>query len=588
MNQILPPAIFSTGHTTMIVRLFILASLLLLLCQSVVAQRSDRRNDEDKVVIHAGSDPETLNLITATDVTAQELHGFMYETLTSTDPFTLGTIPWIAESLATVSSDKRSYTFRLRTDATFSDGKPVTGEDFIFYLKCIKNPYIVNAAPVRGYYSRVERIELIDGDKYRIRAVMSEPYYLGEQFIGGLYAFPKHIWDPKNLSDRITFDELNRNDPNRNPAIKQLADIIQDERKSFDKKFLVGSGSYMLERFEPSERIVLVRNERYWNKEHRYGASLPKRLEWRSSYEENVIAALQNGRLDMLPIIEKSTFEEIKEELADYGLKPGFYDYPAYSYIGYNQRNPIFQDRRVRRALSHAVNIDSMIHTVFYGLATPVRSPILNRRPEFDSTLPAIPYDLDVARKLLTEAGWSDSNNDGILDKMIKGKLRDFRFTILIIDGNARRLRIASIFAEALHELGIGTEVIMQDWPTFLQRTRDGEYDAFVGGWATSVLEGDLYQIWHSESAREGGSNHVGYKNREVDKLIEKIRGEFDFEKRKEMYQRVQRIIYEDQPYTFLVSEKQICIYSNRFDNVEFFAPRPCYNPAWWRRKERK
>lgn len=537
----------------------------------------------DWVIVHALSDAESLNLITATDATSQELHGYMYETLTSTDPYTLETIPWIADSVGKISEDRLSYEFRLRKDAKFNDGKPVTGEDFIFYLKCIKNPLIENAAPLRGYYSRVDRLELINGDKYHLRAVMNEPYYLGEQFIGGMYAFPKHIWDPQNISDKFTFEELNKNDPNKNPAIQQMADIIEDVQKNFDKKYLIGSGSYQFDEFRRNERISLVRSPNYWNKAHKYGAAYPDKIVYRTINDPNAaVAALKSGEIDFQPVMEKVNFNQERNKLPEYKLKPAIYDYPAYSYIGYNEQKPIFKDKLVRQALSRALDRESIIKTIYFGMARPVQSPLFYKRPECDTTLPIIKYNLDEAKKLLTQAGWSDSDGDGIIDKVIDGKKTDLRFKILLNSGNKRREQTALIFVDALKKLGIDAGTTSLEWATFLQRTRDGDFDAFVGGWAMSVLEGDMYQIWHSKSAEQGGSNHIHYANPQVDQLIETIRGEFDYNKRKEMLKQIQQIIHDDQPVTFLVSEKLTGAYSDRYQNVEFIAPRPCYNASWW------
>jgi peptide/nickel transport system substrate-binding protein len=166
---------------------------------------------------------------------------------------------------------------------------------------------------------------------------------------------------------------------------------------------------------------------------------------------------------------------------------------------------------------------------------------------------------------------------------VIDGKKTEFRFNILLNSGNRRREQIALIFVDELKKLGIGAGTTSLEWATFLERTRDAKYEAMIAGWAMNPTESDMYQIWHSASAVDGGSNHVRYRSPEVDKLIEQIRGEFDFEKRKEHYKQIQRIINEDQPYTFLVSEQQTGAYHSRFQNVNFYAPRPCYDAGeWW------
>lgn len=535
----------------------------------------------DWVFIHELSDAESLNLITANDATSQEVHALMYETLTTTDPFSLETIPVLADSLPVMSADKLSYEYRIRKDAKFTDGKPITANDIIFYLKLIKNPMIPKAAPLRGYYSRVQRLELVDNDPYRLRAVMSEPYYLAEQFIGGLYAFPQHVWDPQGLSNKITFEDLNA--AKETPEISQIAEIINDVERGFDKKYLVASGPYMFEEHRRNDRLVLARNPNYWNAADKYGKAYPDRIVYRTINDPtSATAALKTGDVDYQPVMEKVTFNNERKRFADNNLKEAVYDYPQYTYIGYHQRRPMFQDKRVRLAMSHVVDRDALIKMVYFNMARPVQSPIFYKRPEYDSTLPLIKFDLAKAKQLLAEAGWTDSDGNGILDKVIDGKKTDFQFNILLNSGNERRKQTALVMVDALKQVGINAKTTSLEWATFLERIRKGDYDAYVGGWAMNVVEGDMYQIWHSKSAEEGGSNYIQYKSPELDKVIETIRSEFDYNKRLALYKQAQQIINEDQPYTFLVSEQQTGAYHNRFQNVQFFAPRPCYNPGWW------
>lgn len=538
----------------------------------------------DWVVVHSLSDPETLNLVTATDATSQEIHGnYMYDPLVNLDPESLEEVPWVADSLPIISADHLSYDIYLKKNATFSDGKPVTGADFIFYLKMVKNPLVVNAAPLRGYFTRLDRLELVNNDPYHLRAYMTEPYFLAAQFIGQLYAFPKHIWDPKNLSDNITFAELNKAQTS-NPAVKELAEFIQDAAKGFDKKYLVSSGRYMFEDFTRNDRVTMVRNPNYWNKSSKLGKVYPDKIIYRTINDQNAaVAAMKSGELDMYPVMEKINFHNEEKKLPDFGYVPAKYDYPTYNYIGYNQRKPMFQDKLTRQALSHAVDRTAIIEKIYFGLARPVQSPIFYKRPECDTTLPLINFDLEKSKALLAQAGWADSDGNGILDKMIDGKKVDFKFNVLLNSGNKRREQIALVFCDALKKIGIDANTTSLEWSTFLQRTRDGDYDAFVGGWAMNVQEGDMYQIWHSKSAESGGSNHIFYKNPEVDRLIEATRGEFEFEKRKEMAKQVQKIIHDEQPYTFLVSEKMTGAYHQRYQNVAFYPPRPCYDGGrWW------
>lgn len=561
------------------------ALLLIVFCSNCAIGQTRVEPDRARTLrIHSLSDPYDLNPLTSIDAGTQEIHNLMYESLTTVDWETLETIPVLAESLPKLSKDKLSYEVSIRKDARFADGTPVTAADFILYLKALKNPYIVNAAPSRGYYSRVDRAELIDNDPYRLRVVMTEPYYLGNQWIGGLIALPKHIWDPNGLTDRMTFDELNANDPNGNLAITEFADWFQDPEKGRSNVFLMGSGPYAFESWRRNDRVELVRNDNYWNKSNpKFGRAIPERITWVIVNDfRAAFASLLSDDLDFMPNVEKAMLAEVGKATATTGIRMVSYEFPTYTYVGWNESNNLFEDARVRLALSHAVNREAIIRDVYAGFAVPVQSPILRRRPEHDSTLPIIGFDLEKARALLHEAGWRDSDGDGILDKTINGDQVDFRFELMVNTGNQRRARMATIIAEDLKSIGIDATVRSIDWALFLGRTRDGDYDAFIGGWAMDVSEGDMYEIWHSKSAEHGGSNHIRFRNARVDKLIEMIRREFDFKKRWQYYREIQQIIHKEQPYTFLVTERMTGAISRHVKSYAFYAPRPGYNPAWW------
>ena len=583
---------------TLAVVLSLLASMFLIACGGQTPQNGDEETPAmtasevgtpttgDWVVVHGLSDPEALNRITTNDNSASEIFTYIYETLTTTDVETLETIPWIADSLAKVSEDKLSYEFTIRKGVTFSDGEPVTAEDFIFYLKTVKNPRILKAAPTRGYFMRVDSALIVDGDPYRLRVVMAEPYFLGEQWAGGLYALPKHVWDPKGISDKISFAELNVGDTLRNPLVREVADIFEDIDKNFDPAYVVGSGPYRFIEHRVQDRVALARNENYWNADHKYGKAWPDRVVWITINDRNAaLSALKAGEIDFVPRLDQVQYKFEKDRFERNNIKPAQYDFPAYNYIGYNAGNeekPFLADPAVRVAFAHAIDRKAMTENVYFGNAFEVNSPIYRNRPEYDQTIEPYPYDLNKARLLLDEAGWKDGDGDGLREKMIDGKKVTMEFSILLNSGNTARKQMSLMFSNALRKIGVKVNPSSLEWAVFLDRLDKHEFDAYIGGWAMGVLEGDMYQIWHSNSIEAGGSNYVSFSNKRVDELIEAIRGEFDYDRRKEMSKEIQRIIHEMQPYNFLVAERYVGGYHERLRNVSFFAPRPCFNAAWW------
>jgi len=256
----------------------------------------------------------------------------------------------------------------------------------------------------------------------------------------------------------------------------------------------------------------------------------------------------------------------------------------SFTYIGWNERRAIFQDNRVRQALSYLVDKKNICDKVMLGLADPVESPIYPKRPEYDANLKPWPFDPAKAKALLAEAGYSDSDGDGILDKDDgHGGRTPLRFEIISNSGNDDRKNLGLVVVDEFKRAGIGASFRAVDWSIMLEQVKHGDYDAVILGWtASGATPPDLYQIWHSSQAVEGGSNHIYFKNEEVDKLLTDYRTEFDPAKRKAMYDRVQEIIYDEQPYTFVYAPQSLVAYDKRFHGVTWYPAVGSYEPEWW------
>ncbi len=538
----------------------------------------------DWVVIHILSDPESLNPLTANDATSQEIYTHIFESLLFQNPQTLELQPNIADSLPEISPDHLTYRFRLRRGVHFSDGHPLTSADVLFSFKAVKNPYIVEAAALRNYYDNVADVQT--PDPYTVIFRMREPYFLAEYFLGGLPILPKHILDPQGLTDRYTIAETNDTAAAaRNPAVQEFATWFRAPERSRSPQYIVGSGPYVLHEWKTTEYVRLRRNERYWNGDNNpWARRYPNQIVYRVITERtSALSALKNGDIDFMPYIPPKLFDEMLDTTATPHLRKVTYAQTSYTYIGWNLRRPFFADKRVRQALSHLVNREALIRTLMLGYARPVESPIYPGRPEYDSTLKPYEYNPERARQLLAEAGWTDSNGDGVLDKVIDGRRVDFEFTFLINAGNEIRENIAVILTDEFRKVGIRARVQKLEWATFLQQIRSHQFDATILGWVADPIPSDPYQIWHSSQALNRGSNYVGFINKRVDELLEKNRREFDPQKRIAYMREFQRIIHEEQPYTFLWSPDYPAAYHRRFQNVHFYPVRPGYwANTWW------
>lgn len=535
----------------------------------------------DWLIIREIADAQGLSTLTTTDASAQEIQTYMYETLNNVDPVSFELIPYLAE-LPVISEDHLSYTYQLKKNVNFADGHPMTGADVIFTMKSIKNPYVDDAS-LRNYYESVKSVELVDNDPYKIRISMSKPYWRAIYSNGTFFIMPKHILDPDNKTDGFTWEQLNNfNTAAKNPEIRKYADFLNTQEVSREPKYLTGTGPYVLEDWKTGQELTIVKNKNYWDKAHT--PSYINKIIFRTIQDNSAstVAAI-NNEVDAEYVIVPYDFYNSLKEAAKFNLKKAQPDEPSYSYIAWNENSPLFNDKNVRMALSYMIDRKTLIEKILYGDATLIQSSIFYRYKKYlNADLPEIPYNPEKAKQLLSDNGWKDSDADGVLDKVINGKKTDFKFTFLIYPSPVRK-QILLVVIDDLKKAGIKAELQELEWSVYLDKLKKHEFDATLGAWTLSVLPPDEFQIWHSSQAQGEGSNFISFKNPKSDSLMELYRNEFDENKRIAILKEWQKLIYDEQPYTFMWSSKSRYIYNVRFKNARWYnkQPSPNYN-EWW------
>ncbi len=482
----------------------------------------------DWLIYHIGAEPGTLNPIVATDAYESVINGGnIYETLIERDNATLELKPLLAESWE-ISEDKLTFTFKIRQGVKWHDGTPFTSADVVFSYKTIMNPK-VDAPQLRSYYQEIRDVEAIDD--YTVKFTYARPYFLALEFCGGMPIVPKHIFE--------------NGDFNTNPAGRSP----------------VGTGPFKFVKWTTGREIVLEKNPDYWGEKPHLN-----RIVFRIITDSSVaLQVLKRQELDVASLSPIQWEKQTNSPDFEKHFDKFSYFTPNYSYIGWNSKRPFFADKRVRTALTHLVNRELILDKVMYGLGAIVTNPFYINSPEYDKSIEPIPYDPKAARELLEEAGWVDHDNDGIRDKDgVK-----FSFEFLIPGGSETGEKIATILKEELDGIGINMTIRKTEWAVFTTRLNERNFDAVTLAWSMGI-ESDPYQIWSSTQA-EAGSNFIGFKNAEVDKLIETARKEFDKDKRIELYRQFSEIIHEEQPYTFLFCRKATVAVNKRFENVTVY-----------------
>jgi peptide/nickel transport system substrate-binding protein len=336
----------------------------------------------------------------------------------------------------------------------------------------------------------------------------------------------------------------------------------------------VGTGPYLLTDFNDYE-VRFKKNPTWWGEgvdyfkdRNNFDTIIYKII----SDNTAALAAHKNGEIDTLSLDPKQWMREtgtakFKEKYEKYLYFPKYGT--GYSYIGYNAdpaKNLPFADKRVRQALSMMVDREHMLKNIYFTtLGRSVSCPFSPDEPRSPKGLTPPPFDPTAALALLGEAGWKDTDGDGLLDK--NGK--PFQFQLIYNEGNDQRKAVAENFQDELKTHGITLNIQVLEWTTFLEKVNNHEYEAIILGWG-SAIDSDPYQIWHSSQIKQG-DNFAHFSNARVDELLQTARVTMDREKRNELYREFCSIVAEEQPYTFLFTQPALQSVSRRFGNVRVF-----------------
>lgn len=482
--------------------------------------------DWRQLVYHINTEPPTLNPILHTDAAASTVDSFLFDNLIERDNTTLEYKPMLAKRWE-VSADHCQYTFYLRDDIYWHDGVKMTVDDIIYSFEQIMNSK-VDAAALRVYYSDVVKVEKLDD--YTVRFTYAFPYYRALTMLGGISIVPRHI-----LDDGADF---NKSSFGRNP---------------------VGNGPFKFKEWKTGRRIVLEKNENYWGRVPELSG-----ISFQIITDMGVaLQVLKKGQIDVASLSPIQWVKQTGSKNFNDRFNKYKYHVSGYSYVAWNQERPFFKDKRVRRALTMMLDRAKIAEKLHYDLVEVVTGDSYKFGPDYSQEIKPVEYDPEVAVKLLEEAGWVDLDGDGIREK--DGV--PFKFTFMITGSGPSRL--ANILRENLKKIGVDMEISNFEWTVFSKNLHDMAYDATMLGWS-QPLEYDPYQVWHSSQIGKG-SNYIGFKNKEADRIIVDARREFDSDKRHRMYKRFHEILYEEQPYIFLFMPVSLVAIQKRFTNVKIY-----------------
>ena len=552
---------------------------------------TSKRAGDNHLILHQLADADYLNPVISSSANASYIQLDIFQSLLDIDFKDLqlkGQLavdrPVIADVTSGEFSGGMSLQFEIRPEAMWDNGTPVTANDVLFTVKSIKNPK-VNSGSLRPYLEFVDDIA-IDADNPKKFTIYSrEKYFAAETAIGGLTIMPEYVYDPQGLMKEFSLESLNEPKTadrlKANPKIMQFADAFNSPKFSREVGFVAGSGPYEFKGWETGQTIVLDRKKDWWGDKLDLPQlkGKPDRLTYKVVNDwTTAVTQMKDEALDLAYGIRNSYFLDLQKndrfkQLFNLHTPTAL----AYDYFAFNLKNPKFKDKKVRQALAHLVDKQEIIDVLLYGMGESVIGPIHPTKSYYNKDLQPREYNIEKAKALLTEAGWTDSDGDGVVDKEIDGQRVAMKIQLKFNSGNDRRKNMCLLFKESAKRAGVEVEVVTREWTAFLEENKRREFEMFCAGWIQSPTPDDLKQVWHTESDTPDGSNYTGFGTPETDKIIETIKVTIDPAAQAELYKRIQAIIYEEQPYLFLVSPQERIAIHSRFEG-ESSLRRPGYD----------
>ncbi|MCR4665875.1 MAG: peptide-binding protein [Desulfovibrio sp.] len=451
--------------------------------------------------------------------------------------------PWACESWS-ASEDGKRLRFTLRKGILWEDGEEVTAYDMEFTWKLVTDPK--TASPYADDFLRVARFTVLDRYTFEVEY---ETFFARAVSSWMNPILPKHILEGLNIRD-TSFA--------RSP---------------------IGAGPYRLKEWKSGTSITLSASETYF-----LGRPSLDEVVFRIIPDQaTMFMETRAGRLDVTDLTPLQYLRETEGPFWEKEYAKYRYLASMYVFMGFNLAHPFFRDVLVRRAISCAISREEIVQGCLLGQGVPAFGPYKPGSWAYHTGLSPQKQDRAEAARLLREAGFADTDGDGILEK----DGIPFSFTILTNQGNEQRILVALLIQSQLSKIGIRVRIRTVEWAAFIREfVNTGRFDAVILGWTLSE-DPDIYQIWHSSQAHDGGLNFVRYKSPLADRLLEEARATPKRDVRTRLYHELQEVLARDVPYCFLFVPYALPLIHKRFHGIAPALAGIMYNfDEWWVPKE--
>lgn len=522
------------------------------------------------------TEPDGLNPILLRNSYSRQIAKQLFQPMMEFDPQSLVLKPVLALAPPTSEILQEgpyaggvAYTFEIRPEAKWDNGSSVLATDYEFTFKTILNPYLSNF--FRSYLSFIKAVRIDPENPRKFTVYTDRQYFLAELVCSNIQILPAYFYDPENKLVNYSWEQLTEEAAAErlqgDTTLQQLAETISLSYSAHDPALLSGSGPYRLVEWQPGQSLRLEKKVSWWGDALDEPSLSANVTAIRYSIIPNATAAfslLKDGSLDVMSGIPPKEFTELQKE--DYLSQNYHWFSPpqlSYIYIALNRENPKLEDTRLRKALALTLPTKTILENVLYGMGKETIGPFSPESAIYNSELSPVEENVDSARYYLQQAGWEDSNGNGIVDKVVRGKREEMTLQLDVTAGNDRAQQIGAIFQENARKAGIDIQVQSLDFSKLSDRLRSRNFEMSYSRRIYSPGDPDPSQTWSTGKDHGGKTNYSGFGNAQSDALIDALQESLDKTDRRRIYQELQALIYADQPVLF-VAVPQSCIAIHR------------------------
>ncbi|HEX7299659.1 MAG TPA: ABC transporter substrate-binding protein [Solirubrobacteraceae bacterium] len=478
---------------------------------------------------------DTMNPVVGVTVAAYEAWNMQYATLTDKSPKDFSTIPGLAESWKG-SPDKRTWTYTMRANLKWSDGQPLTAEDVAYTVNRARKEEWLN------YTSVVANLTAKAQDDRTLVVTTSVPDPKLPTL--DVYVLPKHIWEKQDAKSVTKYDALDG----------------------------VGSGPFTLEHFEKGQFARFKANPYYYAGK----PAVDRVVQRKFDNPDAMVAALKRGEIDAAEDVPGTAFHQLEKDpsiVTVQGYQGAMTEFAINGGAGLKKPHPALLDLRVRQAIAHAIDKKTIVNRVLAGLGKPADTLSVSPDPEWSPQIPAeqqLDFNLDKARQILDDAGYKDTNGDGIRE--MPGGGRPLRFRYAVRSEGDTGPATAELITGWLRQIGIATTQKVYDDSRLTEEIGKGNYDLFVWGWVPFVDPDPMLSYFTCDQVSKDPKDPTNYYNdaswcdKQYDALYKQQKVEVDKAKRVEIVHQMLTRFHDAAVYDVLYVYPDLQAYrKNRF-----------------------